>query len=252
MSAKYPNGYPYIGFMMLGLSKEERVTTLAKVLREWREKAGLTQQELADQVNAFVAPYGFTFGGKYGNQLISKYENGKCSPKLDYLIALAEVIEMNAVELAGYKMGHVRRMPAPHQEELANAFRAAAKVRKPRIVAKSKTAKITARSKGRKGGTAKVRVTAKLELISMLEKFGPDVSFGILLRSARHLCKLTQEGLSARCEMTGTHIHRITISNLENNKYKPSKAQIAALSKAMRIPQKFLNGQHAASLRKNA
>lgn len=58
----------------------------ARIIREGRQRAGLTQQELAEKL-------GVTTG------TVSRYERGAGFPKTDILFALGDVLDIRPVDL---------------------------------------------------------------------------------------------------------------------------------------------------------
>ena len=64
------------------------MSILAERLKHEREKAGLTQKQVSEQINVTRAAY-------------TQYETDKCSPSLDILIKLADLYKCSIDYLVG-------------------------------------------------------------------------------------------------------------------------------------------------------
>ncbi len=64
------------------------MSVLSQRLKQEREKAGLTQKQVAEQINVTRAAY-------------TQYETDKCSPSLDILVKLADLYKCSIDFLVG-------------------------------------------------------------------------------------------------------------------------------------------------------
>ena len=118
----YPNGYPYVAMMMLGLSEEDRSSTLAANIKELRLSNHLTQKAFAEKVQAYSIPRGSRFGGRHGNVLVSQYERQVCSPKIDNLVSICKAFDVNPLWLCGYDTAERMVIFPDKKDECAHTY----------------------------------------------------------------------------------------------------------------------------------
>ena len=97
----------YYGYNHLRATQfvDRRETTTGKVIRQWREINNISQKDLATAVCNIGRPYGI----KVHPATISAYEREICQPKTEISWALRQVMRMNEIQFAGYKIANYHR-----------------------------------------------------------------------------------------------------------------------------------------------
>lgn len=90
--------YPYNAYQMEAMKLIAKPSTIGKRIKSFCSKYDLTQEQFAFLANAF----GKQYGTKVTQPDISNYVNGKYSPKIDKLTAIAMATQCEAAWFAGY------------------------------------------------------------------------------------------------------------------------------------------------------
>jgi transcriptional regulator with XRE-family HTH domain len=81
-----------------------RFMNIGPKLKDYREKKGISQQAVADGINALL-------GTEYKRNTVSNYENGVSEPELEVIAAIVKVLDVSADDLLG-----IERKPVNAQQ----------------------------------------------------------------------------------------------------------------------------------------
>ena len=97
--------HPYNGEMTRGRKPSQEAPMFGQRLIHFRQKAGMTQYELAEALDI-------------SRDLVGHYERRSQNPNLDFVIKVAELFEITVDELLGFKPERDKSGPPPRVRKL--------------------------------------------------------------------------------------------------------------------------------------